>query len=410
MRILHVNKYLYRRGGAESYMLDLADLQRDAGHEVELWGMAHPDNGLGLALRDTFAPFVELDPAPAGLRGISAAGRMVWSLASARGMSRAVEAFRPDVVHLHNIYHQLSPSILRPIAAAGVPSVMTLHDYKLACPSYQMLDHGELCDRCVGNSTWHAAAQRCKGDSLTASAMLSVESAVHRRTDAYGSIAFFLCPSRFLQRVMTQQGIATSRLTVLPNFADHAAARQRTGPGNGFAFAGRLSPEKGVDVLVHAAASMTTDAPVLIAGDGPERSRLERLAAEVAPQRVRFLGRLTRAEVSELITGSRATLVPSRWHENQPMAILESFAARVPVIATSLGGMPELVENGKQGLVVPPNDPGALAGAMDTLAADPDLAERLGAAARARVVTNHDARTHLDLVSQAYERASGTLA
>lgn len=391
-------------------MLDLAGLQRDAGHAVEFWGMAHADNDTGLGLRHAFAPFVELEPAPGGLRGVSAAGRMVWSLASARGMRRAIEDFRPDVVHLHNIYHQLSPSILRPIAAAGVPSVMTLHDYKLACPNYQLLDHGRVCDRCVGGSAWHAAVQRCKGDSLAASTVLSVESTIHRRTDAYGSIASFLCPSRFLQRVMTQAGVAPSRLTVLPNFADHATARQRTGPGTGFVYAGRLSPEKGVDILIRAAALMTTDAPVLIAGDGPERSRLERLAAEIAPQRVRFLGRLTRPEVADLIAGSRATIVPSRWHENQPMSILESFAARVPVIATNLGGMPELVENGQQGLVVPPDDPDALARGMELLTSDPDLAERLGAAARTRVVANHDARTHLNLVGQAYKRAAGSSA
>src|SRR5689334_4592914 len=134
MRILHVNKFLYRRGGAEGYMLDVAALQRAAGHEVGLFGMDHPENDAPQPLSDTFPPFVELEPAPSGLAGVRASARMVWSSSSARGIERAIREFRPDLVHCHNIYHQLSPSILRPVARAGIPCVMTLHDYKLACP------------------------------------------------------------------------------------------------------------------------------------------------------------------------------------------------------------------------------------------------------------------------------------
>ena len=108
MRILHVNKFVYRRGGAEGYMLDVAAMQRQAGHDVELFGMDHPLNIEDLPLRDTFPPNVELEPAPGGLAGVSAGARMVWSLSSSRGMARALERFQPDVVHCHNIYHQLS--------------------------------------------------------------------------------------------------------------------------------------------------------------------------------------------------------------------------------------------------------------------------------------------------------------
>ncbi|HET7532133.1 MAG TPA: glycosyltransferase, partial [Nocardioidaceae bacterium] len=109
MRILHVNKFVYRRGGAEGYMLDVAELQREAGHEVTFFGMEHPDTIEGLPLRDTFPPEVELEPPPRGLAGVAASARMVWSLSSSRGMARALERFQPDVVHCHNIYHQLSP-------------------------------------------------------------------------------------------------------------------------------------------------------------------------------------------------------------------------------------------------------------------------------------------------------------
>src|SRR5262245_48147585 len=142
MRILHVNKFLYRRGGAESYMADLGDAQRAAGHEVEVFGMAHPANP-PLRLERHFPADLELDPPPAGVAGkVMAVGRMLWSTSARRGIEAVVDDFQPDLVHLHNIYYHLSPSILGPLARRRVPMVMTLHDYKLACTTYQFLDHG----------------------------------------------------------------------------------------------------------------------------------------------------------------------------------------------------------------------------------------------------------------------------
>ena len=192
MRILHVNKFLYRRGGAEGYMLDVAALQRSAGHEVGFFGMDHPENDAPQPLSRTFPSFVELEPPPSGWAGIKASARMVWSSSSARGIEQAIREFRPDVVHCHNVYHQLSPAVLRPVSRAGIPCVMTLHDYKLACPSYQMLDHGRPCDACVGHGTWHAAANRCKNGSLGGSVLLAVESGLHRAFDAYGTVDAFV--------------------------------------------------------------------------------------------------------------------------------------------------------------------------------------------------------------------------
>ena len=217
MRILHVNKFLYRRGGAEGYLLDVADLQRAAGHEVEHWGMSHPENLPQLPLADTFAPNVELEPAPGGLGGVAASVRMLWSPASSKGLARALDRFDPDLVHFHNIYHQLSPSILRPVRARGIPSVMTLHDYKLACPSYQLLSHGSICERCVEGSTFNAVRERCKSGSLTASSVLALESGLHRRLHAYEAVDRFVSPSHFLRNVMVRSGIRPERIVTLAN-------------------------------------------------------------------------------------------------------------------------------------------------------------------------------------------------
>ncbi len=410
MRILHVNKFLYRRGGAEGYLLDVAAMQREAGHEVEFFAMQHPDNERPQRLEATFPAYVELDPAPGGLAGLRAAARMVWSSASERGLRDALAQFRPDVVHCHNIYHQLSPSILRPVRDGGYACVMTLHDYKIACPNYQLLDHGQLCDACVGRGTWHAAARRCKDGSLIGSTVLAIESGVHRLARAYDPVHRFVCPSAFMADVMRRQGLPEQRLAIVNNFTRIPALPEHAGPGRDVVFAGRLSPEKGVDTLLHALARTPGAVQLHVAGDGPSRSQLERIADQVAPGRVKFYGRLSADALAVLVSGSLATVVPSRWYENQPMTILEAFAVGVPAIVTDLGGMPDLVTPGVHGLVVPPNDAAALAAAITQLHDDPVAARAMGLAGRRRLETQFDSSTHLAALEEVYASAVAAAA
>jgi glycosyltransferase involved in cell wall biosynthesis len=407
VRILHVNKFLYRRGGAEGYMLDLADLQRGQGHHVELFGMRHEADDEPHRFERLFPAQVDLDPAPDGAVGKArSAARMIWSTSSRRGMAAVVEQFRPDVVHCHNIYHQLSPSVLSPLRRAGVPCVMTLHDYKLACPSYQMLDHGHLCDDCIMRGPWRTASHACKDGSRAASTLLAVESTLHRSTHAYGAVDVFVCPSAFLADVMRRAGVFPGRLTVVHHFADVAGTPVKEWPGGNLLFAGRLSHEKGVDVLIHAL-SLTREPTVLdVAGDGPARERLEELARATVPGRVRFHGRLGKGALQELVRSSVATVVPSRWHENQPMSVLESFGAGVPVVASDLGGLPELVRDGEDGWLVPAEDPVALAAALDRVWVDPTRSLAMGVSARRRVLQEFSTERHLEALTEVYAAAA----
>ncbi len=404
MRILHVNKFLYRRGGAEAYMLDLAALQAAAGHEVAFYGMDHPDNP-PYPFAAEFPKFVELEPPPPGLRRrVAATARMVYSTSSRRGMERVVRSFRPHVVHLHNIYHQLSPSVLRPVREQGVPAVMTLHDYKLVCPSYLLLDHGRVCEACLDGSFLHAPARRCKDGSLGASAVLAFESAVHRLTRAYEPVQVFICPSQFLADKIAQGGVYPDRLRVLGNFVDSEGIAPKASPGGQVVYVGRLSYEKGVDVLVEAMVRLGVTR-LDVAGDGPERSRLEAQAALRAPARVRFHGRIPRDRVLELVRSAAVAVMPSRCHENQPMAVLEAFACGVPVVATDLGGLPELVQAGRYGDTVPAENPAALADALARMLDDPVGAFAVGRAARADVAARFAPKRHLERLDGLYEMA-----
>ncbi|MBV9934019.1 MAG: glycosyltransferase family 4 protein [Actinobacteria bacterium] len=406
MRILHVNKFLYRRGGAEAYMLDLAALQRARGDEVAFFGMQHPDND-PQPYAASFPSRVEFEPPPASFTGKArAAARMFWSSSAARGIDTVLADFDPDVVHLHNIYHHLSPSILRPIAARRIPAVMTLHDYKLACPTYQFLDKGELCQACLGGHFSQAPRRRCKGGSLGASALAAAELSLHTRLQAYASIGRFVCPSQFMADTMASAGVFPDRLRHVPHFADIAGVVPGDAPGRGIAVACRLSHEKGIDVVIDAVGRLRMDTTLDIAGEGPERGALEERAAAVAPGRVTFHGRLPGADVQRLLRGAVLVCVPSRWYENQPMIVLEALACGTPVVASDLGGAGELVTPGGEGALVPANDPSALAAAMAPLLTDPSGARAMGLSGRAKVQVAFAPDRHLANLDAVYGEAT----
>ena len=213
---------------------------------------------------------MELDPPPSGFAArVSTSVDIVYRRSARIAMEAVLDRVRPDVVHLHNIYHQLSPSILRPIKRRGIRTVMTLHDYKLACPTYQFLDNGKICEACVPGKFRHAALKACNG-SRSASALAAVELTLHTVLGAYKPVDVFICPSDFMLRKMREAKVFPERLTHIPHFCDLAQIEQATAPGAGVLFAGRLSSEKGVDTLVDAAALLPEGIPVTIAGDGPD--------------------------------------------------------------------------------------------------------------------------------------------
>ena len=408
MRVLHVNKFLHRKGGAEGYMLDLADLQRQHGHEVAFYGMDHPNNDQVSA--GTPASYVEFEPPPSGVTAkVALAARMIWSRQAAKGMDEAIAAFRPDVVHAHNIYHQLSPSVVHAAARHGVPVVLTMHDYKLACPTYKFLDNGTPCTACITKGPWEAARRGCNG-SRAGSTVAALEVSIHRRLGAYDGVRRLISPSRFLAEQMTAAGVYPDRIRVQSNFTD-IDVEPRTGEATGAAvFAGRLSSEKGVDTLIRAVGRTARalgdrDGVLLdIAGDGPERAELETLAHRVAPGRVRFHGHMARADLQHLIRSATVSVVPSRWHENQPLAVLESFALGVPVLGTDLGGLPEMVDD-ETGWVVPANDDEAMAAELVRAFSDPWATHQRGIYARKRVEERHAPATHLKAIESIYEEA-----
>jgi glycosyltransferase involved in cell wall biosynthesis len=410
MRILHVNKFLYRRGGAEGYMLDVAERQRDAGHEVKVFGMDHPDNDAEHVL-GPLPSHVEFEPMPEGTADRARLlGRMIWSRESRAALARAVDSWRPDVIHCHNIYHQLSPSVLAVARDRDIPVVLTMHDYKLACPTYQFLDRGEVCTACVDGGLRQAVKRGCKDGSRAASGAAALEVWLHRRTRAYEPVRRFIAPSAFLADQIARAGVYPDRIRVLDNLTDVDSTAVQTEPGRGAVFAGRLAYEKGVDTLIRAvgevAGDRVADQPLLdVAGDGPDRAALERLAAEVAPGLVRFHGRLPKDELMALVRRAAVSVVPSRWYENQPLSVLESFSAGVPVLATAMGGLPELVQEAETGWLVGVDDPTTMGKVLLEAVDDPVEAHRRGRVARHLAERRFSPAVHLESLAAIYQEA-----
>ncbi len=406
MRILHVNKFLYRRGGAEAYMEDLAALQTAAGHEVEFFAMTHPSNQPS-RFDSHFPSFLETDPPPASIGGKArGAARMLWSTSAQRGMGAVVDLFSPDVVHLHNIYHQLSPSILRPLAARGIPAVMTVHDYKLVCPSYQFLGpDGEVCEQCLGGRFHRCVIRGCKGGSRIASATVAVELAVHTLGRAYSPVARFVCPSDFMRQKLRAGNVFPDRLRHVPHFVVTDGIETKSVAGGPLVFAGRLTHEKAVDVLLEAVGRLDPRVRLVVAGEGPDGEALRSLADRVAPGRVTFVGRLPKDELFALIRSAIAVCVPSRWYENQPLAVLEAFACGVPVVGTALGGIPELIDEGVDGMLAPSGSVDALKEVLQRVVDDPAGALAMGRAARRKAESHFSPARHLASVEAAYVEA-----
>ena len=379
-RLLAINNYFYRRGGAESVFLDHIDLFTAAGWEVVPFAMRHPAN-LPSPWSGHFVSEIEYDGAGGPLTKARQAAKVIFSLEARRNIRDLIGRARPSVAHAHNVYHHISPSIFGALRAEGVPLVMTAHDLKIACPAYKMLSRDGVCERCRGGRIHNVLLHRCVKDSAVVSGLVLMETLVHRSLGLYrDTLDRLIAPSRFYRDKLIAWGWDADRIAHIPNCIDTAGFAPATDEGGYFVYAGRLAPEKGLATLLRAAALARQK--LVLAGTGPEEQRLRRLAADFGAD-IRFAGHLGKPDLQRLIGEALALVLPSEWYENAPVSILEAYALGRPVIGARIGGIPELVADGETGLLVEPGNAAALAGALAGLAALPPSARAaMGAAGR----------------------------
>jgi glycosyltransferase involved in cell wall biosynthesis len=405
MRILYCNKYNYPFSGTEAYMFEAMDLMRSRGHSAALFSMADP-RGEVTPYDHHFMPHTEFKNQTGWFHKVKLGAQAVYSFEARRRIRGMIAEFQPDVAHVRNIYHHLSPSILWELKKQNVPVVYHLNDFKVLCASYNLVSRGEACEACKGGKCWHMLKEKCY-PGLAARMTLVGEAYFHKMLGTYRRcVDSFLAPSQFVRDKFVEHGWDSAKFEVLPHFQLVHPISERIAEDAPLLYFGRLSPEKGVSDLLHAMQRLP-DLQLIVAGDGPERGKLEKLSAESGLANVKFIGQVLGEELSCVIARSRFTVLPSHAYETLGKTILESYAHGRAVIASDMGSRRELVQEGRTGLLYRTGDVSQLASALKFLSSQPGLADEMGRAGRRIVQLNYTPEAHYEVLISLYERLAG---
>ena len=405
VNILLLNNYNYLRGGAETVFLSEMELLKKGGNRVAVFSRKHPNNQPS-DFEQFFPSEMTTDSLTPSAKGLRSLLGLFYSLGARRSLNAMLNAVEVDVAHVHNIYGRLSTSVLDVLHKKNIPVVMTLHDYKVICPNYKMMHHGRICEDCYQHAYYHAILNCCHKDSLIASTIYSFETYFNYFLDKYQkNVDVFISPSKFLKEKLIEFGWPESRIAWLPNFLSVMNFKPNYIPGDYFLYLGRLSSEKGIKTLIRAFSNLKQpDIRLKIAGEGPLKNELKKRA--VSDPRISFSGYLTGAPLSEITRKALAVVVPSEWYENAPLSVLEAMAYGKPVIGARIGGIPEMIDDGRNGFLFESGDEHALARTMKTLLElDQETIADMGRCARGKVENEYNADLHYERLMAIYHRA-----
>jgi glycosyltransferase involved in cell wall biosynthesis len=376
------------------------------GHQVIPFAMRHELNAAS-DYDSFFVDSVSFEEQSSWQRDLQKAARILHSVEAKRKIEALLDLTHPDVAHIHNIYHQISPSILPVLKRRGLPVVMTVHDLKLLCPNYKMRTHGAICERCKPRRFYQAVLHRCVKDSVLASALCAAESYLHRYSGVYETnVDKFITPSRFYQKKLVEWGMPEKKVAFIPNFTRLNRFVPEYGGEDYFVYFGRLAEEKGLLTLLEAMRRIRRGT-LLIVGAGPLSAVLQDAITEYRLQNVRLTGFKWNEELASLIRKARFTVVPSEWYENCSMALIESYAWGKPVVGANIGGISEMIEEAKTGLLFEPFSVEDLAEKIDYLLAHDDVAVRMGKNARAKAEKEYGPERHYAELLRSYSEFTG---
>jgi len=384
MKILLVHN-AYQQPGGEDVVFQLErDMLRAAGHEVV-----------------EYRRFNDEIKNYSIVRKIGLLGKTVWASDSHRDVTALLRQHKPAIVHVHNAFPLVSPSIFWACRSENVPVVQTLHNYRLLCPGGNFCRDGKPCEDCITGKFWQGAVHACYRDSRAETAAVALMLTVHHAKKTWSEMVdCYIVLTGFSQSRYVDAGFPKYKVQVKPNFVDPDPG-PRTGSGSYALFAGRLDPEKGIRTLLKAWLQMPHFRTLRILGDGHCRPETEAFA-KVYPN-VEFTGWLPHSRVFEQIKGARFVVFPSEWYENLPLVIIEAFACGVPVIASDLGAMREVVEHGRTGLLFRPGDVNDLARTMALAWDQPDYMNCLAEQARAEYELKYTASVNYRQLMKIYE-------
>lgn len=342
MKILLANKFYYRRGGDCIYMLNLEQLLKTHGHDVAVFAMDYPEN-IETVWKRYFPNEIKFTP---GVGMLETFMRMFGLGEVKRKFNFLLNDFKPDVVHLNNIHTQLSPVIARLAHKRRTKVIWTLHDYKLLCPRYDCLRNGnEVCEECFVDK--HKVLEyKCMKNSNLASMLAYKEGMKWSRKKLEGYTDVFICPSQFMYNKMAQGGFDRKKMYTLCNFIDIERTRRDSyDKEDYYCFIGRLSFEKGIETLIEAARTLPYHLKII--GGGPLADILKEKAKGA---NIEFTGYKEWPEIKEIVSKARFSVVPSEWYENNPLSVIEAQCLGTPVLGANIGGIPELIKEGVNGM------------------------------------------------------------
>jgi glycosyltransferase involved in cell wall biosynthesis len=391
LKIISVHNRYVQPGGEDQVFESEARLLKECGHQV--------------------TQVQEQTTYPDGVvKKLGVAVDCVWSRRWHREFRQMLQTSRPDVVHIHNFFPRISPSVYYACRREGVPVVQTLHNYRLLCASAEFYRDGKVCEECLHHGLLRGVRYGCYQGSRMGTAALSLMLGVHRRMRTWTSMVdCYVALTEFARHKMIEGGLPADRVRVKPNFVLPDPGARETGPkerSRGYAlFVGRLVQAKGVLSMIKAWERMPQSIPLMIAGDGPCREQLESQLKNGKLSSITYLGRLSRPDTLATMKKARFLIFPSEWYEGFPVTIAESFACGVPVICSRLGSMQEIVTDGLTGLHFQAGDTEDLGKKVEWAWAHPEEMDAMGRLARREFETKYTAARNIEMLEEIYRFA-----
>ena len=368
MRILLVNKFHWPKGGSEKYYFELGELLKKHGHEVAYFSMEDEKNVM-TGDKEYFVPKFDLNQG-SKLKALD----VIYNKENRKLMEKALDEFKPDVVHLNNFQRQLSASIIQPCVKRNIPVVFTAHDVQAICPAITMMDNDKnVCELCMGGKYTNCIKKCCNKGSKLKSVLGAVEGYYYRSKNIYTKkIDYIITPSEFYRGKFIQDGVNENKIEAIHNSIEMNDYNIETLDEGYALYFGRLSKEKGILNLIDAFVKTKSKGLLYIAGEGPEKETIENIIKEnKLEDRVKLLGFLNKEQMTDVTRKCRFVVVPSIWYENCPYSVLETLAIGKPVIGANIGGIPELVNHNDNGFIYDTVE--ELTSYMDKLFEDDDL-------------------------------------
>ena len=400
MKILVVNKFYYRKGGSEAYFLGLNDLLKENNIEIVPFSMKDKKN-IPSEYEKYFIENIDYSNMNMKTKLINSM-KMIYSFEAERKIKKIVKDTKPQIAHLHIFQHQLSPSIIHGLKKCNVKVVNTVHDLKVICPNYKMLNKNGNCEECKGGKYYRCLSNSCVKGSKMNSAVSVIEAYVNKFIKSYSYVDKFICPSKLYRDKFIEFGITEEKVIYIPNFIDLNNFKPNYEYKNYFVYVGRLSEEKGIKTLIEAMQSIK-GINLCIVGTGPLENELKAIKDKLNLENVEFLGFKTGNELKDIVSNSMFTVVPSEWYENCPMTVIESMAYGKAVIGSDSGGIPELIRNNETGLIFKTGNKDDLIEKIQYLIKNPEKTVQMGKNGRKIAEVEYNKEIHFKRIKKVYD-------